>query len=373
MRIARRRFLSALGVGAAAAGGSLPLGALSNVLEPSRTRQAGGPARLDSNENAYGPSPAVTSAIQAALSEVNRYPFHEFERLMKQISDLHQVAPEQVLIGCGSTEVLRAAAAAFLGPGKKLVQASPTFELLAMFAKSIGAEVLSLPLTAGFAHDVDAMAARFDKSVGLVYICNPNNPTGSLTPRQDIERLISHLPAEAHILIDEAYHHFVGDSPLYASFIEHPVKDDRVIVTRTFSKIYGLAGLRLGYGVATQPAIDRIGDFTVAGNENIVVLAAAQAALRDVAGVRDFYLRNLKEKQAFVREAGKRGRKVIPSYANFVMMETGRPAKTVIAHCRQNGVLIGRPFPPMDNYVRVSLGTEDEMVRFWQAWDRLPS
>jgi histidinol-phosphate aminotransferase len=372
MQISRRRFLSALGVGAAA-GSSLPLSAWATFLEPSRTRQPGGPARLDSNENAYGPSPAVNAAIQAALSEVNRYPFHEFELLMKQISGLHQVAPEQILVGCGSTEVLRAAAAAFLAPGKKLVQASPTFELLSMFAGPLGSEVVSLPLTADFAHDVDAMAAKLDNSVGLVYICNPNNPTGSLTPRKDIERLISKLPAEAHILIDEAYHHFVGDSPLYASFIEHPVKDDRVIVTRTFSKIYGLAGLRLGYGVSTQSTIDRMGNFTVAGNENIVVLAAAQAALRDAAGVRDFFTRNSKDRQTFVREAEKRGRRVIPSYANFVMMETGRPAKSVIDHCRENGVLIGRPFPPMDNYVRISLGTEAEMVRFWQAWDRLPS
>ena len=371
MHISRRRFLGTLGIGAAAAGSSLPLSALPSLLEPSRTRQAGGPARLDSNENAYGPSPAVASAIQGALGEVNRYPFHEFELLMKQISDLHQVAQEQILVGCGSTEILRAAAAAFLPPGKKLVQAQPTFELLSMFAKPIGAEVVSLPLTTDFGHDVDAMAAKLDNSVGLVYICNPNNPTGSLTPRKDIEKLISHLPPDTHILIDEAYHHFVGDTPLYTSFLDHPMKDDRVIVTRTFSKIYALAGLRLGYGVSTQSTIDRMGNFTVAGNENVLVLAAAQAALRDAAGVRDFYARNSKERQAFFREAEKRGRKVIPSYANFVMMETGRPAKSVIGHCKENGVLIGRPFPPMENYVRISLGTEEEMIRFWRAWDRL--
>jgi histidinol-phosphate aminotransferase len=242
-----------------------------------------------------------------------------------------------------------------------------------MFAKPNGAEVITLPLAPDFGHDVEAMLQRADHSIGLVYVCNPNNPTASLTARKDIEKLISHLPAETHVLIDEAYHHYVGDSPAYASFLDHPVGDDRVIVTRTFSKIYGLAGLRLGYGVSSEATIQKMENFTTTGNENGVVLAAARAGLRDSAGVREFFQRNTRERQEFSRQAEKRGCKPIPSYANFVMMDTGRPVEEVIHHFEKNGVLIGRRFSPLDTYIRVSLGLEEEMQKFWQVWDQLPA
>jgi histidinol-phosphate aminotransferase len=159
---------------------------------------------LDSNENVYGPSLKAATAIRAALSSANRYPFREYDALVERIASLHQVKPEQVMLGCGSTEILRLAAAAFLGPGKQVIQPSPTFEAMDHYARSVGAEVVSVPLTANFAHDLDAMLARTAPSGTLVYICNPNNPTASLTPRKDIETFIGKLPDTTYVLVDEA-------------------------------------------------------------------------------------------------------------------------------------------------------------------------
>src|SRR5206468_11478150 len=149
--------------------------------------------------------------------------------------------------GCGSAEILRMAADAFLGFGKKIIVARPTFELMSDCARGAAAEVVAIPLTRDYSHDLSAMLARCDSSTGLVYICNPNNPTGTLTRRRDLEAFVRQLPEKTFVLIDEAYHHYVGESSDYASFIDRPNDDGRVIVTRSFSKIHGLAGMRVGY------------------------------------------------------------------------------------------------------------------------------
>ena len=169
--------------------------------------------------------------------------------------------PEQVLLGCGSTEILRVAAFAFLGSGKQLIQASPTFEALAHYARVAGSDFISVCPTPAFAHDLGGMLARANAATTLVYICNPNNPTASLTPRKDLENFISKLPASTFVVIDEAYHHYAGQSGMYASFIDRPLHDERVIVARTFSKVYVLAGLRLGYAVAPQTIIQQMRKF----------------------------------------------------------------------------------------------------------------
>jgi histidinol-phosphate aminotransferase len=158
--------------------------------------------------------------------------------------------PQQVIIGCGSSEILRMAAIAFSGSGKKVILAHPTFELMAESARRAGAQIISVPLRSDYSHDLDNALSHADATTGLVYICNPNNPTGSLTRRQDLEAFLRELPSTAYVLMDEAYHHYVGGSPEYASFIDRPVDDPRIVVARTFSTIYGLAGVRIGYASA---------------------------------------------------------------------------------------------------------------------------
>jgi len=310
--------------------------------------------------------------MKSSVNGVNRYPRLEYQPLVERIAGLHHVKPDQVLLGCGSTEILRMAAFAFLGNGKQLIQALPTFGPIEHYARAAGSEVIPIRLTRDFAHDLDGMLARANSSCTLVYICNPNNPTASLTSRNDLETFISKLTASTFVVIDEAYHHYAGESGMYASFIDRPLGDERVIVARTFSKVYGLAGLRLGYAVASPKVIQQMRKFATEDNINAVVTEAAGAALDDSDAVNDFVRRNANDRQEFLNCAMGHALKPIDSHANFVMMNTFHPAQEVIEHFRRSGILIGPRFPQMDTYIRVSLGRPEEMQAFWTTWDKLP-
>jgi len=342
------------------------------AFEPSTARQPEGFIRLNSNENAYGPSPKVTETIFSVVGSANRYPRLEYGLLRERIAAGHGVRPEQVLLGCGSTEIFRMATFAFLGCGKRLLQALPTFEAIERYGSAAGSDTISVPLTSSFAHDLDSMLSRVDTNTGLIYICNPNNPTASLTPRKDLEEFINRTPTTTKLIIDEAYHHYAGQSGMYSSFIDHPIDNDRVIVTRTFSKVYGLAGLRLGYAISCPKAIQQMQKFATDDNINAVATLVAGAALDDVAGTKDLIQRNANDRQEFFNQAMARALKPIDSHANFVMLNTYHPATDVIEHFREKKILIGRLFPSMDTYIRVSLGTQDEMAAFWRTWDMIP-
>jgi histidinol-phosphate aminotransferase len=378
--LTRRRFLQSMGVGAAA-GAALTASPLPiEAFEPWRftlavdaktalgARRAGA-ILLNSNENAYGPLPKTTAIMQQALTWANRYPDFDYDALTNVIADLHKVRTNQVLAGCGSTEILRVAASAFLAPGKKLIVASPTFEAIAAYADSTGAQVVSVPLTSNYAHDLDGMLAQAAGVPPLIYICNPNNPTASLTPRKDLDTFIGKLPANAYVLVDEAYHHFATSSPDYVSFLDRPSGNPRVIVARTFSKIYGMAGMRLGYSISSAETTQQMRRFQLQDNINMVAAQAGVESLQDTDEMQSAVRRNAADRQEFFAQAARRGLKPIPSYANFVMMGVGRPMIQVNQHFSDSGILIGRRFPPMENFIRVSLGRPDEMQQFWRVWD----
>jgi histidinol-phosphate aminotransferase len=371
----RRDFLRSLGIGVAG-GAALQrpiVGiAAASSFEPNRWKRPDGFIRLDSNENAYGPSRKVASAISAATGMVNRYPFRKYEEVTDRISAFHRVKRDQVLFGCGSTEILRVAACVCLGNGRQMIQASPTFEASKDYAKSLGSEVISVPLDRHFAHDLNGMFPRPDRSTGLIYICNPNNPTASITPRKDLETFVGSLPADTHVLVDEAYHHFASQSERYASFIDHPLDDERLIVTRTFSKVYGLAGLRLGYAVASPQVVRKMRSYLTQDSLNAIMAEVVEEALSDTEGVKNAVERNNDDRQEFHNQAMVRMLKPIDSQTNFVMVNTQHPANEVIEHFLKHKILIGRHFPAMDTYIRISLGTPEEMRSFWRAWDLIP-
>jgi histidinol-phosphate aminotransferase len=374
MVTSRRSLLRSFGIGTAVAAATrCSFGLMQRPhSQPVTESEAERPIYLDNNENAYGPSRRTAEAIRAACATVNRYPVKS-DRLSQEIATFHSVKRDQVVLGCGSTEILRIAAQSFLGPGKQLLQSSPTFEALEFYARSVGADVISLPLTHEFAHDVQSMLRKVTSSTRLIYICNPNNPTGSITPRSALESFISKLPPTVCVLIDEAYHHYAGESSMYASFIDHAINNDRVFVSRTFSAVYGLAGLRLGYGIASAEVAQQLRLVATVNNVNAVVEQAAIAALADKEGVQDFVKQNADDRQEFFNQAMARMLKPIDSHTNFVMMNTNRPAKQVIEHFRQHGIMIAPRFPSMDTFIRVSLGAPNEMRQFWKVWDRLPN
>ena len=370
MHSSRRAFLRHLGSGALI--GLTPLRSLAvsaAAFEPDRSAAPPNQILLNSNENAYGPLPKSVNALQSAVGQANRYPFAFYQELADELAALHRVQPSQIVLGCGSSEILRMTAMALLGSGKQLVEASPTYEAMDHYARVAGAAVASVPLTHEYAHDLGAMLKATKTAESLVYICNPNNPTASLTARKDIEDFIARMPESSHLLLDEAYHHFVPVSQMYKSFLDSPVNDDRVIVSRTFSKIYGLAGLRLGYAVASPKMAESLRRYATVININGMVSAAAMAGLNDSDGLAAAVKRNADDRQEFFNQAMARMLKPIDSHANFVMMNAQRPAEQLIEHFKQNNILIGRKFPAMSTHIRVSLGKPAEMHEFWRVWD----
>ena len=373
MAISRRTLLRRLGGGAAVAvtAPHIRVDALGAVRDgPHDTSRAGELIRLNRNENAYGPSAAVMAVIRdTASTATSRYPDVEAEALRRKIGDLHRVPSEHVVLGCGSGEIVRMAMDAFVGPHKKLVAAVPTFESIAEWARRAGATVVAVPLSRDYTHDLEGMLARIDAETGLVYICNPHNPTGRVTRRRDLDVFLRKLPATIVVLIDEAYHHYVGESSEYASFIDRPVDDSRVIVTRSFSKIYGLAGLRVGYAIAAGQTA-RVLASKMSDGVNVVAARAAAAALDDTEQVRTSVNRNTDDRQEFFNQAT--ARMIRPDSAtNFVMLETGRRAVEVVEHFQRHGILIS-PVPGFDQDIRVSLGIPAEMREFWRVWDLMP-
>ena len=365
MSISRRHLLRRLAAGAATAA-AVP-------LRPAGASPSGGLIRLNRNENPFGPSAKVSSALlEAARDAPHRYPNKESEALRKTIARFHGVAPERVVLGCGATDILRMAADAFVGSARKIIVALPTFDVMGRCARRVGADVVAVPLSRDYSHDLSAMLDRSDAATGLVYICNPNNPTGTVTRRRDLEAFIRQLPETTRVLIDEAYHHYVGDSSDYASFIDRPVDDNRVIVARSFSKIYGLAGLRVGYAIADRETARALASGQLSDGVNVVAARAAAAALDDSEHVWLCARRNADDRQEFLNQANARMLKTIDSQTNFVMLNTERPAGEVVERFRKFNVLLAPPFPSFDQHVRVSIGSPAEMREFWEIWDLAP-
>jgi histidinol-phosphate aminotransferase len=386
MSVSRRTLLRNIGVGAVVGAAAPALrglavapsteAALWGNSAPAATRAGGsvevGPILLYRNENPYGPSEKVLAVLRESVTASNRYPRTEYDTLTEKLAALHHVKREQIVLGCGSGEILCMAALTFLKPGKKLVQAAPTFPALGRLAQTAGVEVADMPLNKRYEHDLGAMLDRARSSTGLVYVVNPNNPTGSITPRKDIEAFVSKLPSDVTVLIDEAYHHFASPGASYESFLDRPLGDPRVIVCRTFSKIYGLAGMRIGYAVATPEIAKRLGSGFPGWSVSVVSARAASAALDDVDYVRLGIKRNTDDRQEFMNQVNARMLRAIDSQTNFVMLNPMRPPTEVIEHLKKNNILIGPVYPALDKYNRVSLGTPGEMQLFWRAWDLMP-
>lgn len=355
----RRRFMGALGGGVAA----LAAPPATRVLASRPPGVAGDFIELNSNENPYGPSPRALKALAEAWRSAARYPDAIEGELVEAIARHHGVSGAEIVLGCGSSEILQMAAMAFLAERGRVVSAEPTFEAVLAFAGVTPAEPVKVPLTADFRHDLPAMAAACGPGGGLVYICNPNNPTGTLVTRDELATFLKAVPATTVVLVDEAYHHFVED-PRYASALDLRALHPNLVVARTFSKIHGLAGLRLGYAVAAPDRARALGRHASWSNANGAVLAAALASIEDGAHVKAQRRRMNGTREWLGRELARDGRVFIPSHANFLMIDVGGDVRPVIEGFRTRGMLVGRRFQAMPNWLRVSIGTEAEMRAF---------
>ena len=395
--ISRRRFARLMGMGAAyamAGPGTLAGPSLHVADSAPYFKPAAGAVRLNSNENPYGPSPAALKAMTDAFSLAWRYPDEHADQLIETLARMNGVNPNQVLLGDGSGEILKLCAAAFTGPMSsanravplarptrggaltfmpgqgKMIVPDPTFEAILNHARVNGAEVVKVPLTRSFSHDLSKMGAAAIE--GLIYICNPNNPTASITPKNEVREFINKVPQQTMILVDEAYYHY-ADSEDYESVIPMIKEHPNLIVARTFSKIYGMAGLRCGYCVAQPGTIQRLRPHQTWDSVNIMALAAANASLNDSEQVTNGRRLNSETKKFVTRELDAMGFGHIPSQANFMMIDVKRAVRPLIDALNQRGVQVGRAFPTLPNHMRVTIGKQAEMETFLSAFRQVVS
>jgi histidinol-phosphate aminotransferase len=331
-----------------------------------------GMIRLDSNENPNGPGRRALDAISHRYGFANRYPVKESDDLQQVLAAVHHIRPENVALGCGSGELLRAAVQTFTSPSRALVAPEPTFEAPGNFARFIGTPVRSPKVDAVLKLDLDAMADA-SRGAGLVYFCNPNNPTATVHGASDVnafvERALRASP-DLMILVDEAYHEYVAD-PSYATAIPLALANPRVIVTRTFSKVFGMAGLRAGYVVGQPETLKRITPWLLGSNVNQLALAAATTTLTDSAHIAEEVRKNW-EARAFTRSFfEKAGYTVHSTDANFLMADIRRDSREFKLACARQHVAIGRQFVSLPMYTRISIGTMSEMKKAVPVFQRV--
>jgi len=328
--------------------------------------------KLCFNENPYGPPESVMKAMTGALKYANRYGYPD-GGIVQAIAAHHGVAHANVLLGAGSSEILDIAGTALLVGGKKVVGVEPTFGAVYEHAAGLKDDAIRLPLRADFRQDIPAIVKAVKDNhpnVGLVYLCNPNNPTGLIVTKEEVKELLDGIPPEVPVLIDEAYHHFVED-PRYETSVPYVLAGRQVIVTRTFSKIAALAGMRLGYGLAPVTLMERLRPYADNLSVNALAKWGGATALQDAAALQRVRNDLLQTRKKTVSELEGLGYQVLPSEANFFMVNLRRQARSVIQSFRERGILVGRPFPPLLEHLRVSVGTPEEMSRFLDAFKEI--
>jgi histidinol-phosphate aminotransferase len=365
--LTRRGFAARIGI-AAAAGRMLPEMA---YAQRAAVNGAGLPSDvvwLNANEYPGGIPDVSLAAMREALPGAFRYHYQEFGAIYAAIAKSEDLAPEQIITGCGSSEVLHTAVDAFTSPTRPLISVAPAYEGPIETARALGRNVILVKLRADYTADVRALAAEADKTGGgVIYLCNPNNPTSAFTSKSDVDWLVANLPPKTILLMDEAYIHF-GDAPDLVSAMPYVRQGKDVIVTRTFSKIYGMAGLRVGFAAAKPEYIAKLQPLRM----NVISIVSARgvaAALEHQQSIVPERKKSLahtrRELTAWLSDNKV---KFIPPQANFIMIDCGRPAREFIAGLPKLGVVPGRPFPPLENMLRVTIGTDGEMAKFRDAF-----
>ncbi len=325
-----------------------------------------GGVRINANENPLGPCAAARSAIAAIVPESGRYRFAVCEEFVAEYAQSVGVKTENLRIFAGSSEPLHYTVMSFTSPKASYVTADPGYEAGMFAANNSGARVVKVPLTKTYAHDVRAMIAAAPDA-GVFYICTPNNPTGTLTSHSDIEYLLENKPKGSIVLVDEAYIHFC-DAP---SAIDLVKAGQDLIVLRTFSKLYGMAGLRCGFAIGRPDLVEKIENYGGGNPMPVTAVAAASASLKDLQLVPERKRVNAEIREETFQWLDRNGYSYIPSVSNCFMLDTKRPAKEAITAMAHQNVFIGRIWPIMPTYARITIGTRDEMNQFQAAFQKV--
>ena len=347
-----------------AAGSTLPFSgefALAQIAE--NRKLPPGAVKIDNNENPLGPCKEALEAMGAILPQGGRYMFYFPSEMGEVLGAQEGVSQKFVQVHDGSSAPLLQTVLSFTSPSKSLVMADPGYEAGEEAAKFIGAPVVKVPLTSDYAHDVKAMAAV--QNAGVIYICNPNNPTGTMTKREDIEWLVANKPAGSVVLIDEAYIHFAGKEEHTSMNLVKAEKD--VIILRTFSKIYGMAGLRAGVAIGRPDLIKKTRGFGINWNP-VTSVSGAMASLKAKNVIPERKKINAEVRDSTIAFLEKHNYKVVPSQSNKFMVDCKRPGREVREAMHKDLVYVGRVWPVWPNYVRVTVGTAEEMKKFQAAF-----
>jgi histidinol-phosphate aminotransferase len=318
--------------------------------------------RIDANENPLGPCIGACGAMSGIIPEGGRYDPDLTDKFIETFSEVEGLKPGYVIPYSGSTEPLTYSVLAFTSKDRPYVTADPGYEAGMMTAAAAGAKVIRVPLTAGHAHDVKAMVAA-DANTGLIYLCNPNNPTGTATSREDIEYALANKPKGSILLLDEAYIHFSNATPC----LDLVKADQELILLRTFSKIYGMAGLRCGVAIARPDLLKKLSPF--GGNfMSVIAMASATASLQEKTLVPERKKINADTRDRTFEWLTANNYSFVPSQTNFFMLDTKRPGREVMAAMAKKNVYIGRVWPAWPTYVRITVGTRPEMEKFQTAF-----
>ena len=321
--------------------------------------------KLASNENPLGPSPRALAALQAALGDVHRYPDGSCYHLRRALARKLRVSPDSLVFGNGSNEIIELVVRTFLHAGEEAVMADQAFVIYRMLVQAQGGRAITVPLR-NFTHDLEAMADAITPATRLVFLANPNNPTGTIVFREQWQEFLAAVPRDVVIVMDEAYFEYVED-PRYPDGLSDVGGDHLLIVLRTFSKIYGLAGLRVGYGVAHPAIIDLLNRLRAPFNVNTLAQVAALAALDDDAHVERTRQVNREGMASLTAAFAELGLECVPSWANFILVRVGNAARLYDQLLRR-GVIV-RPVPVygFPEHVRVTVGTAAENERLVTA------
>jgi histidinol-phosphate aminotransferase len=321
--------------------------------------------KLSSNENPYGPSEKVREAMRGAFDMVCRYPFAERDSLTEKIAKKEGISPEHVLVTIGSTEGLKITALAYLKDGGEVVAADPTFEAMLYYANYLGAKVTTAPVDEKLVCDLDMMDRKTIHSTRLVFLCNPNNPTGTIVSQDKLLDFARSISKRTILFSDEAYYDYITE-PNYPSLVSMVKEGHNVIVSRTFSKVYGLAGIRLGYLVARPDIISHIAQFQI-DRPNMLAIYAGNAAVEEE-DFRAYSLKmNAQAKDMIYNTLNTLKLPYVHSHANFVFFDSRRNISQVQRDFEQQGIRVGRPFPPLNTWCRISTGKLEEMQALQKA------
>jgi histidinol-phosphate aminotransferase len=327
--------------------------------------------KLASNENPFGPSPRALEAVRRAAGSMNVYPDASGRQLRAALAQRCGLRVDQVMLGNGSDGLIHTLGLVFLGsPDDEVVVGDPSFVRYDAAAHLAPCRLVKVPLDRDWRHDLRAMAAAFSERTRLVFIANPNNPTGTIVDEDSVRGLIRDLPPGCPLVLDEAYFEYAADVPGYPDGVRLLAEGLPVVVLRTFSKAYGLAGLRIGYGFADSEIVDAVDRVREPFDVGSLAQAGALAALADQDHVSDSVRRNREGLRRIADSALKAGFGVVESHANFVCIDLGRPCRPVFEALMRRGVIV-RPCDVfgMPNHIRVSVGTEDETRLYLEAFE----